>query len=297
MPTSSRAADWRWDQRDLTELLTLEPNGERSFRSYVCDTNANGRVYGGQLLGQALWAASQTVSGRSPSMLQLTFLQGARPQDAIEFSVDSLQEGRRFSSRHVYGVQATGVVLSANASFQAEQRDPGDPHRLKGDYPPPEDLPTLAELAARYPDRSEAVQLRFSGRPVLDLRPIHPEGYFERPAREPTIAYWVRLSHPLPAEGCLQHAALAYLSDSWLNGSLAPPVGMFELWQRYYISNLNHTLWFHSLEIDVNDWLLFVNDAVRSLSGRGLASTHIYRRDGTLVASVAQDMLISPRAD
>ena len=284
-----------WDQRDLAELLSLEHNGQNGYRSEVCDTNANGRVYAGQLLGQALWAAAQTAPQRSPSMLQMTFLQGARPQDGIEYSVETLQEGRRFSTRHLYGVQGTGLVFSANASFQLAQAHPGQPHRLEHPAPDPESLPTLRELAARYPQHSEAVQLRFSARPVLDVRPIHPEGYFERPAEQRRIAYWVRLSQPLVGEGCLHHAALAYMSDCWLNGSLAPPLGMLDLWQHYYISNLNHTLWFHSLELNANDWLLFVNDAVRSLSGRGLAMTHIYRRDGLLVASMAQDILVAPR--
>jgi acyl-CoA thioesterase-2 len=285
----------RWDQRDLTELLTLEPTGQQNWRSYAYDTNANGRVYGGQLLGQALWAAAQTANGRNPSMLQMTFLQGARPKDTIEYSVEGLQDGRRLSTRHVYGVQGTGLVLSANASFQVAQSEPGDLHQLQQPMPAPESLPTLAELAERYPQDSEAVQLRFNARPVLDIRPIHPQDHFERPADRRDTAYWVRLNQPLAVEGCLHHAALAYLSDGWMNASLAPGQGMLDLWQNHYVSNLNHTLWFHSLEIDVNEWLLFVNDAVRSLSGRGLTMTHIYQRDGRLVASMAQDLLISPR--
>lgn len=284
----------RWDQRDLTELLALEPAGQQSWRSYAYDTNANGRVYGGQLLGQALWASAQTVSGRSPSMLQMTFLQGARPNDTIEYSVEALQDGRRLSTRHVYGVQGTGLVLSANASFQVAQSEPGDPQQLQQQVPAPESLPTLAELAERYTLDSEAVQLRFSARPVLDIRLIL-EDHVEHPAARQDIAYWVRLNQPLAAEGCLHHAALAYMSDGWLNASLAPGQRMLDLWQNHYVSNLNHTLWFHSPEIDVNEWLLFVNHAVRSLSGRGLTMTHIYRRDGRLVASMAQDLLISPR--
>ncbi|WP_350600919.1 acyl-CoA thioesterase domain-containing protein [Pseudomonas sp. 65/3-MNA-CIBAN-0223] len=283
-----------WDQRDLTELLTLEPAGQQNWRSYAYDINANGRVYGGQLLGQALWAAAQTANGRSPSMLQMTFLQGARPKDLIEYSVEALQDGRRLSTRHVYGVQGTGLVLSANASFQVAQSEPGDPHQLQQPMPAPESLPTLAELAERCPLNSEGVQLRFSARPVLDIRLIHQD-HFQHSTAGRDIAYWVRLNQPLTAEGCLHHAALAYLSDGWLNASLAPGQGMLDLSQNHYVSNLNHTLWFHSLEIDVNEWLLFVNEAVRSLSGRGLTMTHIYRRDGRLVASMAQDLLISPR--
>lgn len=288
-------SDWSWDQRDLTELLTLEPRGQHGWRSCVCDTNANGRVYGGQLLGQALWAAGQTAQGRTPGMLQMTFLHGARPQEAIEYSVEPLQDGRRFSTRHVYGVQGTGLVFSANASFQMAQADAEDPHRLQHEVPAPENLPTLAELSQRYRYDSEAVQLRFSARPVLDIRPVHPEGYFEHPAQQREVCYWVRLNQALPTEGFLHYAALAYLSDSWLNASLAPRQGMLELWQNYYVSNLNHTLWFHRPVINVNEWLLFVNEAVRGLSGRGLATTKIYQRDGRLVASMAQDLLITPR--
>src|SRR5690606_4546229 len=111
------------------------------------------------------------------------------------------------------------------------------------------------------------------------------------------VAYWVRLLQPLPAEGCLQQAALAYMADCWINASLAPSVGMLDLWQHYYISNLNHSLWFHSTQLSANDWLLFVNEGVRSLSGRGLAHTQVYDRSGRLVASLAQDMLITPRTD
>lgn len=284
----------RWDQRDLTQLLSLEPAGQQNWRSYAYDSNTNGRVYSGQLLGQALWAAAQTANGRSPSMLQMTFLQGARQKDALEYSVEALQDGPRLSTRHVYGVQGTGLVLSANTSFQVAQSEPGDPHQLQQHIPSPESLPTLAELAECYPQESEAVQFHFSARPLLDIRLIHQD-YFGSLADRREIAYWVRLIQPLATEGCLHHAALAYLSDGWLSASLAPRQGMLDLWQNHYVSNLNHTLWFHSLEIDVNEWLLFVNDAVRSLSGRGLTMTHIYRRDGRLVASMVRDLLISPR--
>ncbi|MBN0574673.1 thioesterase family protein, partial [Pseudomonas aeruginosa] len=88
-----------------------------TFRATVNDSNVNGRVYAGQLLGQALWAAAQTVPHRVPSTLQATFLQGARPEDALEYKVEALQDGRRFSSRHIYGVQGTALVLSAHATF------------------------------------------------------------------------------------------------------------------------------------------------------------------------------------
>lgn len=286
---------WNWDQRDLTELLSLETIGNNTWQSYVCDTNANGRVYAGQLLGQALWAATQTVEDRPPGMLQMTFLQGARPQESIEYSVETLQDGRRLSSRHIYGVQGTGLVMSANASFQVPQSGPDNTQRLLRQVPCPECLPTLAELAARFPFQSESLQLRASAKPLLDIRLINPTVCFDSAVEHGEVVYWIRLNQPLPTEGYLHHAALAYMSDSWLNGNVAPQRPLDDLWQHCYVSNLNHSLWFHSLDLDVTDWLLFVNDAVRSLSGRSLAMTHIYQRNGRLVASMAQDLLISSR--
>lgn len=284
---------WNWDQRDLTELLCLETVGNNTWQSYVCDTNANGRVYAGQLLGQALWAAMQTVEDRPPGMLQMTFLQGARPQESIEYSVETLQDGRRLSSRHIYGVQGTGLVMSANASFQVPQAGADTTQRLLRQVPSPDSLPALGELAAGLPFQSESLQLRANAKPLLDIRLVDPPIGFDAAGEHGEVAYWIRLNQPLSSERYLHHAALAYMSASWLNGSIVPQRPVDDL-QHSYVSNLNHSLWFHSLDIDVTDWLLFVNDAVRSLSGRSLAMTHIYQRDGRLVASMAQDLLISP---
>ncbi|MDN6860245.1 thioesterase family protein [Pseudomonas sp. CAN2814] len=286
-----------WDQGDLTQLLSLEDGPQDTFRATVNDSNVNGRVYAGQLLGQALWAAAQTVPNRVPSTLQATFLQGARPEDALEYKVEALQDGRRFSSRHIYGVQGTAVVLSAHATFQLPGESAEAAPRLAGDIPPPESLPDLRELAERYPGQGEAVQLRFTGQPLLDIRPVNPEAYFGNASAPSEIAYWVRLLQPLTAEGCLHHAALAYLSDCWFNGALAPPASAGGLRHGHYVANLNHTLWFHTPEPACDDWLLFVSQGTRSLAGRGLALAHIYRRDGRLIASMAQDLLISPRTD
>jgi acyl-CoA thioesterase-2 len=283
-----------WDQADLTQLLSLEGGPQDTFRATVNDSNLNGRVYAGQLLGQALWAAGQTVPHRVPSTLQATFLQGARPEGALEYKVETLQEGRRFSSRHIYGVQGTALVLSANATFQEPGDLPGQEIRLERRCTSPEDLPDLRAFAEQYPGQGEALQLRFTGQPLLDIRPMNlHDGLNGNPSQE--IAYWVRLLQPLTAEGGLHHAALAYLSDCWFNGALAPGASTPGFWQQHYVANLNHTLWFHTPEPTCDDWLLFVSQGTRSLSGRGLALAHIYRRDGRLIASMAQDLLISPR--
>lgn len=286
-----------WDQGDLTELLSLEDGPQDTFGSTVNDSNVNGRIYAGQLLGQALWAAARTTPQRVPSTLQATFLQGARPTDALEYKVEALQNGRRFSTRHVYGVQGTALVLSAHVTFQT----PGEPQepipRLDRPVPAPESLPDLRQLAERYPGQTDALQVRFTGQPLLDIRLVDPQAYFDGAAPPSEILYWVRLLQPLTAERCLQHAALAYLSDCWLHIGFAPPAQTGDAWQHHYVANLNHTLWFHTPEPASDDWLLFVSQGTRSLAGRGLAQAHIYRRDGRLVASMAQDLLTSPRTD
>jgi acyl-CoA thioesterase-2 len=286
---------WNWDQRDLTELLSLETVGNNTWQSYVCDTNANGRVYAGQLLGQALWAATQTVADRRPAMLQMTFLQGARPQESVEYSVETLQDGRRLSSRHVYGVQGTGLVMSANASFQVPQSGPQDTQRLLRQVPDPESLVTLSERSTSATQQSESLQLRVSAKPLLDIRLINPAVCLVSACGQRELAYWIRLNRPLSTEGCLHHAALAYMSGSWLSGNVASQQPPDEFGQHGYMSNLNHSLWFYSKDLDVTDWMLFVSETVRSLSGRSLVMTQIYQRDGLLVASMAQDLLISPR--
>ena len=284
-----------WDRQDLTELLTLEPIGERSWRSYVSEANTNGRIFGGQLLGQALWAAARTANGRCPAMLQMTFLKGARPQEALEYSIDALQDGRRLATRHIYAVQGTGMILSANASFQSLPEQPAVPQQWAQPLADPQSLPDLEQLAARYGSDTNELQARWQARAFLDIRPVAAQEYLERRPSHSQVAHWMRLKPALGSKGALHHAALAYMSDAWLHACMAPTLGLLQLWQECYCSSLNHSLWFHQPHIDANDWLLFVCDWVPGAAGRHLITAHIYRRDGVRVASMAQDVLVSPR--
>lgn len=286
-----------WDQRDLTELLALDSDGQNRYRSHAWDLDADGRVYGGQLIGQALWAASQSAGGRSPGVLQTTFLNDADPQGAFEYSVESLQDDRRFSNRHVYGVQGTGLLLSANVSFHLPSANNCRVFHLDRQVPAPESLPTLAELAAMDSNNCKGRSLCVIDRPVVDVRPIPPDAGRERPDYHGETAFWMRLNQPLPGEGCLHHAALAYLSDCRLDRCLVPSPTVMEPWRHCRVSSLNHNLWFHSSTIDANDWLLFLSEPVRNLAGRSLVSTRIYQRYGRLVASMVQDIWVDPKID
>ncbi|MFK3800193.1 MULTISPECIES: acyl-CoA thioesterase [unclassified Pseudomonas] len=282
-----------WDQRDLAELLTLDSDGQNRFRSHVCDINVHGEVYGGQLLAQALWAAAQSVRARSPSVLQMTALQAAHTRNAVEFSVETLQDDSRFSYRHVYGVQGTGLIFSASVAFKQPERDLRQSSRFDVQVPDPESLPTLDQMVPSHDRRSACFQLRFTGNKVLDVRPIHAQASELTQTGPGLEGYWIRLSEALPDEGCLHHAALAYMSECWLtNLSPIAPAGL-DRSPLFSTRKLNHSLWFHSADINANDWSLFLHDPVRNDGVRDLVTTRIYRRNGQLLASLTQDILMS----
>lgn len=278
----------QWDQRDLTELLSLEPISGGSWRSYVCDANIHGQVSDSQLLGQTLWAAAQSCEGRRPASLQMTFLRSATPQQAVEFSSDTLRDGQHLSRRLVHGVQGAALVLSANASFQALQAEAAPVQPLPRLFPTPESLPALPLAIADDQPRNSHLQLRCSTMPLLDIRPIpSDEGHRD-------FGYWMRLVPPLDGEGVLHHAALAYLSGSWLPAHLSSPPDA-TAGQHCPVHALNHSLWFYSPTVDANEWMLFSSEVIAGSHNRSLAKTNIYRRDGRLIASMAQDLLAVAR--
>lgn len=285
-----------WDQRELTELLALEVDGPGRFRSHVCDVDVHGCVYGGQLLGQTVWAAAQGVRGQTPRVLQMSLLQDARLREAIEYSVESLQDTERFSHRHVYGVQGTSLIFSASVAFQQIEVGLDQSFPLDLNMPAPDCLPGMDQWLSGDPQRCRPFQLRVTEHPVLDVRPVPVKNLRRRRSANSDVGYWVRLIEPLPYDPLLHHAALAYLSDCWLAPQRASPLGGANSWQQGAAGKLNHSLWFHSTEINANEWLLFLGDPVRSRTGRDLATTRIYQRSGKLVASMAQEILTTVRS-
>jgi acyl-CoA thioesterase-2 len=217
--------------------------------------------------------------------LQLTFLQGARPEQPIEYSVERLQQARRLATCQVCAGQGTGMVASAHVSFHSAQPGGGSVCREWAALPAPEQLPTLAEWARAHPQDGERIALRLASGPILDVRPIDPEGCFGSSGATRQTAYWMRLTQPLADEGCLSQAALAYMSACGFNAGLEPG---------HYLSNLNHSLWFHAAKVDTGCWLLFVSEPPSSLGARQLVFTHIYDRQGVRVASMSQETLNAP---
>ena len=291
-----------WDGLDIEALLRLQRTGPSSFRSAYASPNERGTVFGGQLLAHALVAASMAAPpGRDATALQFMFLQSAVPTRPIDFEVTTLQDGKRFASRHVRGTQpadTTGgarVVLDALVTFAV--RLPGPEHTTpsRAGVADPQTLPRLQDQPAEVAD----ALWRTLGYPlesdVLDLRLADPAQGLGLSASTAQLRFWLRLRRELPDEPALQAAAFAYLSDWWINftsvGIHVPQ--MLKEGMRLHVASLNHAIWFHQ-PFRGDGWLHFDVRSPRAGRGRGLSVATVHDAGGVLVATATQENLMTP---
>lgn len=281
---------------DFVTLARLEPAGMDVFRSVINDRNDNDRVYGGQLLAQVTAAAQNTVAtDRATTLVQLLYLAGARPELPIDYTVTRLQDGRRFSSRQITARQGETIVTSAHVSFQVE-----------GDQPcheAPIDMPLVAAADARpivdFEDiltarLGRAGYLSLQAHPYVECRFVDALGDLLPDGRGRPIRYWMRIGQKLPDATGIHRAAIAYLSDWWLNYTAIAPLLTGARYDDFYASSLNHSLWFHA-PCRADDWLYCVAESPWANTARGLSLARLYSADGRLVASMAQEALQARR--
>ena len=282
------------DQPDLPTLLRLHTSDDGCLRSPVNERNLNNRIFGGQLLGQLIDAAAGTVeSDRAPIMLQMTFLHGAKADLPVDYQVSRLQDGRRFSSRHVQAHQAGKPVANGLLSFQVPAAGPG--RQLDAaDQPavPPDEAVDSLHLDAASQLMQRAGYGRLMPHPMIDFHFVGPADPVAMPGE---FRYWMKVSRPMPDDDRLHAAALAYLSDWWLNFvSLAPYLPELGR-QSIYMASLNHAIWFHA-PCRADRWLYWVARSIHVGNARTLSSAEAYDADGRHVASVTQQALQTPRA-
>lgn len=284
-----------WDPQDLAGLLTLEELAPGHYRNRYHDPNFPGRSYGGQVMGQALMAAGRTVAAeRRASTMQILFLQGTRIDQPIDYKVEPLQDGKRFSSRHVRGVQGGTPSTDVHFSFQSGLVGPSHAASPPRDVPPPEQLPRLRDLSPEVKARLGQIGYTTEEKPSIDFRLLVPE--MNPPGRMSPVGvrYWMRATRALPAVPHLQEAALAYLSDWWTNfSSVAPHVGSPLVEHGQYIVSLNHGLWIHRAP-EVHRWMLVVSESPIADHGRGWSVSHIYDQSGDMIATITQECLMTP---
>lgn len=279
--------------KSFLEILDLEPLEINLFRG-ISPKNDWQRVFGGQVIGQALVAASRTVENRSVHSLHAYFLRPGDPKVPIIYEVERVRDGKSFTTRRVMAIQHGHPIFVMSASFQVEEE--GFEHSLDmPDVTPPEELPDMAEVAKAILERApDVVRRYFSGTMPIEMRPVNLDRYLQKGPHKPEQAVWFRPTASLPDDPIMHLCVLAYASDlTLLDASLiAHDRTIFD--PDIQGASLDHAMWFHGAA-DVSDWLLYVQDSPRTLNARGFSRGLIYDRKGRLIASVAQEGLIRLR--
>ncbi len=276
--------------RELIDLLDLEEIEVNLFRARQPDTQLQ-RVFGGQVLAQALIAAGRTVPvARVLHSLHAYFLLAGRTDIPIVYDVEVVRDGGSFSSRRVVARQGGRVIFYASASFHQvetglEHADPMPP-----DIPEPDACPSLAEVLAQASGRAASFWEREWG--VLDVRYVgdsRPGGHLVDPAHPARSRVWVRVNAPLPDDRRLHHAALAYASDLTLLSASTVPHGVL-IGFDVTATSIDHAMWFHR-PFRADEWLLHDQISPSATHGLALTTGRLFQR-GVLVADVAQEGLI-----
>jgi acyl-CoA thioesterase II len=249
----------------------------------------HGRVFGGQVLSQALVAAGRTVpDGRLPHSLHGYFLRPGDVRQPIEFAVERLRDGRSFSARRTHALQNGAPILSMITSFQEEQEglEHADP---APDAPPPDDVVSALDVLGPI-DHPMATFWTESA--AFDLRHVE-RSIFLGPAREPTDRQmvWVRARGEVPADQLMQRALMAFACDQIMLEPVLRRHGHSWVTPGLSMASLDHAMWWHR-PARVDEWLLYVQSAPSAQGGRGLTAAKVYAQDGTLVASIAQEGMV-----
>ena len=277
--------------KELLELLKLEKIDNNTFRGYSQDLGFD-NVFGGQVLGQALSAATRTVSGKLKAhSLHGYFMLAGDARCPIVYTVDPIRDGKSFATRRVVAVQKGQAIFSMSASFHKDEQgyDHQDP---MPDIQGPEGLVSEVQLARQRtdkipPDRIEQLICR---KPI-EIRMVNPVNPFDPQVRPPERYMWFKAIDKLPHDATMHRCMLAYASDFYLISTSLYPHGKSFWSPDMLVASLDHALWIHR-DFSMDDWLLYAMKSPSASQGRGLSRGSIYNRDGILVASVAQEGLL-----
>ncbi len=277
---------------EVLDLLDLEKIEENIFRGQSPEDRMQ-RVFGGQVLGQALVAASRTVEGRVCHSFHAYFLRGGDPKIPILYEVDRARDGASFTSRRVIAIQHGKQIFNMSASFQVPEK--GLEHQFDmPKVPSPDSLVDEHEARKQWFDKMPEEQKLWMSRPrPIEMRPVILDNWMNRKPREPFDNVWIRATGPVPDDVVVQQSVLAYASDMSLLDTALLPHG--RSWDSpIQMASLDHAMWFHR-PFRMDDWLLYAQDSPSSSDARGFNRGSLYSRDGRLVASVVQEGLMRPR--
>jgi acyl-CoA thioesterase-2 len=276
--------------RTLLEILDLEPLEVNLFRGRSPQSSWQ-RVFGGQVIGQALVAATRTVEQLPVHSLHGYFMLAGDPKVPIVYEVDRLRDGRSFTTRGVRAIQHGKAIFSMLVSFHRDEG--GFSHQAEmPKVPGPNELPSDEEIRKNIlPSMPEQVRKYYERERPIELRPVEFARYTTRDHRDPKFHVWIRSTAPLPADPAIHQCVLAYASDMTLLDTSLIPHGRTVFDQSIQAASLDHALWFHR-PFRADEWLLYAQDTPNASGARGLSRGLIFAQDGTLVASVMQEGLI-----
>lgn len=275
----------------LTHLLTVTPLGDDRYLGKR-QPGGVGRVFGGEVIAQALMAATAAVDpDRLAHSLHAYFLRGGSEESDIVYRVERDFDGGSFSARRVIAEQDGRPILNLAASFHRLERGLSHQDGMP-DVPPPEDLPSETELRraviGKVPER---FRLHMSRPRPIEFRPVEARHWMNSEKRPPLTHSWFRTVAPLGNDPVLHRAVLAYVSDMTLLGTCALPHGLSWMTGELQSASLDHAIWLHD-DFRCDEWMLYVTDSPWAGRGRGFNRGRVYTRDGRLVANVAQEGLI-----
>jgi acyl-CoA thioesterase-2 len=280
--------------KDVLDILDLEPLEVNLFRGRSPQVGWQ-RVFGGQVIGQALVAACRTVEAPRPAhSLHAYFLLAGDPKAPIIYNVDRIRDGRSFTTRRVVAIQHGHAIFTMQVSFHADE--PGLEHQMPmPDVPDPDSLPGEAAIRERImammPD---PIRAYYEGERAIEMRPVEYERYLGRKYDDAKFHVWIRVTGKLPDDPQVHQCVLAYASDLTLLDAALIPHGRTLFERDFLPASLDHAMWFHR-PFRADEWLLYAQDSPNLNGARGFSRGLIFTRDGTLAASVAQEGLVRLR--
>lgn len=279
--------------QDLLTILDLEPLEVNLFRGRSPQVGWQ-RVFGGQVIGQALVAACRTVEKRMPHSLHAYFLLPGDPKVPIIYDVDRIRDGKSFTTRRVIAIQHGHPIFSMSVSFH--DNEAGFEHQARmPEVPGPDKLPSESEVRERIlPMMPDPVRRYYERERPIELRPVEYDRYLGKKIEDGKFNVWIRATGRLPNDPAIHQCVLAYASDMTLLDTALVPHGRTLFEKDFMAASLDHALWLHR-PFRADDWLLYAQDGPNLHGARGFARGLIFKQDGTLVASVAQEGLVRLR--
>ncbi|VUD47259.1 Acyl-CoA thioesterase 2 [Thalassocella blandensis] len=288
-PQHNKVFEAKLNVSSLNDILSLEKLDNNLFRSlYHCE-NFRKTLFGGQVLAQALMAAFNTVDGIMPHSLHAYFLRPGSSHSPVIYDVESVRDGRNFTARRAVARQFGRPIFNMSASFH--QTEKGYEHQA----PYPEHVPTPEDLLAAglALEDNEQDGDSSSGISPFQLLPI-PRSALKHEQHEPVEYFWIKTTETLPKDPIFHLCTLAMASDIGLLGTSLVPHGVSIFDPSIIAASVDHAMWFHTANIDADDWLLYKSYSPWSGGARGFSFGSIYNRNKELIASTAQEGLIRP---